>query len=237
MDEVIAFVYHHIGKLVTKNDDEVVHEMGGITEQPNQEVDTLDVFAIRNFHKDIGYDQIEECYWLVPGRPLSIGLMVLDTDAEMKEMCFYAERNRRKIHIYYEHGVSVPNPVEECPYLIEFPPSPMPVQAETPTPIVVDDVDFDSEADQPPNVNANSPSKTKSIPPNNIHNPKHNPRQMLSSSSPSAQETQPKADQNTWSDLVSDCALHAMLLSSSPSAQEKNPHNLCLKSAINTFFT
>ncbi|MED6124536.1 hypothetical protein PIB30_059818 [Stylosanthes scabra] len=150
MDEVITFVYHHGGKLVTKDDGEVVYEMGEITVIEDQEVDKLDVFWIRNFHKEIGYDQIEECYWLVPCRPLSIGLMVLATDAELLEMCFYAERNGRRIHIYNEHGVSVPNPVDEiCPDLIEFPPSTMPDQGEIPTPVVVD-VDLVSHANATP---------------------------------------------------------------------------------------
>ncbi|MED6160330.1 hypothetical protein PIB30_050521, partial [Stylosanthes scabra] len=118
IDEVITFVYHHGGTLVTKDDGEVVYEMEEITEQPNEEVDTLDVFAIRNHHKVLGYDKIEVCYWLVPGRSLSNGLRALITDNELLDMRFYAKRNERRIHIYYEHAVSVPNPVEECPKLI-----------------------------------------------------------------------------------------------------------------------
>ncbi|MED6110000.1 hypothetical protein PIB30_038810, partial [Stylosanthes scabra] len=144
MEDVITFVYHHEGTLVTNDDGEVVYELGGITKQPNEEVDTLDVFAIRNFHKVIGYYQIAECHWLVPGRPLNQGLRVLDTDDELMEMCFFAERNGRRIHIYYEHGVSVLNPVEECPQLIEFPPSTVPVQVETPIPVTVE-VEFESD--------------------------------------------------------------------------------------------
>ncbi|MED6112458.1 hypothetical protein PIB30_061874 [Stylosanthes scabra] len=54
MDGVISLVYHYGRKLVTKDDGEVVYEMGSITEQADQDVDTLDVFAIRNFHRDIG---------------------------------------------------------------------------------------------------------------------------------------------------------------------------------------
>ncbi|MED6209818.1 hypothetical protein PIB30_058335 [Stylosanthes scabra] len=37
MDEVITFVYHHGGALVTKDDGEVVYELGDITEQANEE--------------------------------------------------------------------------------------------------------------------------------------------------------------------------------------------------------
>ncbi|MED6136125.1 hypothetical protein PIB30_053158 [Stylosanthes scabra] len=186
MDEVTTFVYHHGGKLVTKDDGDVVYEMGEITEQADQEVDTLDVFAIRNFHKEIRYDQIEECYWLVPGRPLSVGLMVLATDAELLEMCFYAERNGRRIHIYYEHGVSVPNPVDEISLdLIEFPPSTLPDQAEIPTPVMVD-VNLESDVDPPPTANANLPSNLQPNSP-----PKTQP---ISSKENSQTTTLPKAN-------------------------------------------
>ncbi|MED6125899.1 hypothetical protein PIB30_073035 [Stylosanthes scabra] len=156
MDEVITFVYHHGGTLVTKDDGEVVYELGDITEQLNEEVDTLDVFAIRNYLKVIGYDQIAQCHWLVPSRPLNQGLRVLDIDDELLEMCFFSKRNERRIHIYYEHGVFVPNPVEECPKLIEFPPSTISVQVETLILVVVD-VDLDSDVGLPPK----SPPKTQ----------------------------------------------------------------------------
>ncbi|MED6151132.1 hypothetical protein PIB30_079383, partial [Stylosanthes scabra] len=54
MDEVITIVYHHGGKLVTEDDGEVVYQNGEITIIKDQEVDRLDVFWIRNFHKEIG---------------------------------------------------------------------------------------------------------------------------------------------------------------------------------------
>ncbi|MED6219168.1 hypothetical protein PIB30_033376 [Stylosanthes scabra] len=155
MDEVITFVYHHGGSLVTKDDGEVVYEQGDTTEKPNEEVETLDVNAIRNYHKVIGYDQINQCYWHVPGRPMNKGLRVLESDSELMEMAFYANLNGRRIDIYYEHGVSVPNPVEECPKLIEFPPSSIvPLQVDPQIPV---DVDSDPEVCFP----HKSPPKTQ----------------------------------------------------------------------------
>ncbi|MED6187336.1 hypothetical protein PIB30_075445 [Stylosanthes scabra] len=190
MDEVITFVFHHGGTFVTKDDGEVVYEMGEITELPNEEVDTLDVFSIRNHHKVLGYDKIKECYWLVPGRSLSNGLRALITDNELLEMCFYAERNERRIHIYYEHAVSVPNPVEECPKLIEMQPSTIPEEDEAPNPIMVDIIS-DSEIDLPPKSPCSSNPKST---PNQKPNPtKQNPHKEI----PSNPQPNPPKHQNT----------------------------------------
>ncbi|MED6126473.1 hypothetical protein PIB30_078865 [Stylosanthes scabra] len=127
---VINLVYHHGGQLVTKEDGEMVYEMGEI--------------------------DIVECWWLVPGRPLRSGRRVLDTDDKLLELCFYAERNGNKIHLYYEHAVSVPNLVKDCPKLIEMTPTPTQVQAEAPTVI---DLDIPPQEDIP----------LKSTPPTQAH--------------------------------------------------------------------
>ncbi|MED6124710.1 hypothetical protein PIB30_061499, partial [Stylosanthes scabra] len=131
---------------VTKEDGEMVYEMGEINVEEKLDVDTLDVLAMRDHYQALGYDKIVECWWLVPGRPLRIGKRVLDTDDELLELCFYAERNGNKIHLYYGHAVSVPNLVEDCPKLIEITPTPTQVQAEAPTVI---DLDIPPQEDIP----------------------------------------------------------------------------------------
>ncbi|MED6152667.1 hypothetical protein PIB30_094240, partial [Stylosanthes scabra] len=110
---VIDFVYHHGGQFVTKDDGEMVYEMGEIDVEEKLDVDTLDVFSMRDHYQALGYDKIVECWWLVLGRPLRSGRRVFDTDDELLELCFYAERNGNKIHLYYEHAVSIPNLVED----------------------------------------------------------------------------------------------------------------------------
>ncbi|MED6187130.1 hypothetical protein PIB30_073445 [Stylosanthes scabra] len=62
MNELVTFVYHHGGTLVTNENGDVVYELGETTEQPNQHVYTLDFSAVRNHHKVLGYDKIEECF-------------------------------------------------------------------------------------------------------------------------------------------------------------------------------
>ncbi|MED6139659.1 hypothetical protein PIB30_085956 [Stylosanthes scabra] len=95
-------------------------------------VDTLDVFAMRNQYKAPGYEKIVECWWSVPSRPLQIGRRVLNTNNELLELIFYAQRNGNKIHLY-EHTVSVSDLVEDCSNLIEMIPTPTQIQTEAPT--------------------------------------------------------------------------------------------------------
>ncbi|MED6177878.1 hypothetical protein PIB30_102274 [Stylosanthes scabra] len=119
----IDLVYHHGGQFVSKDDGEMVYEMEEMNVEEKIDVDTLDVFAMRNQYKALGYDKIVQCWWLVPGRPLNIGRRELDTDNELLKLCFYAERNGNKIPLCYEHVVFVPNLVEDCPNLIGMTPT------------------------------------------------------------------------------------------------------------------
>ncbi|RYR69751.1 hypothetical protein Ahy_A03g016301 [Arachis hypogaea] len=84
-----------------------------ISEIPKVDPDRLDVFFLRNYYKELGYDKAEHCWWLVPKRPLETGLRELNSDAELLEMCFLAESNHGGVHVYYEHGVSIPTYLEE----------------------------------------------------------------------------------------------------------------------------
>ncbi|MED6170740.1 hypothetical protein PIB30_034007 [Stylosanthes scabra] len=156
--KVITVVYHHGGTLVTKDDGEMVYEMGEIAEQVYHDVNTLDVFELKDHHKVLGYENIEECWWLAPGRTLKTGLRALCNEDELAEMCFLAQVSGGRVHIYYQHGVSVPEEIDECPRLIEMPPSTKPVHTETPPPIVVDD-DSDIELVE----QGISPSKTQPV--------------------------------------------------------------------------
>ncbi|MED6144346.1 hypothetical protein PIB30_014879 [Stylosanthes scabra] len=60
--KMITLVYHHGGTLVTKDDGEMVYKIREISEQANQDANTLDVLELEDHHKLLGYDNIEE-YW------------------------------------------------------------------------------------------------------------------------------------------------------------------------------
>ncbi|RYR45838.1 hypothetical protein Ahy_A07g031614 [Arachis hypogaea] len=75
--------------------------------------DTLDVFFISNYYKELGYDKILHCWWLVPGRTLETGLKNLNNDNELREMCFLAHKNNGLVDVYFEHGVSSPDYLQD----------------------------------------------------------------------------------------------------------------------------
>ncbi|MED6135905.1 hypothetical protein PIB30_051059 [Stylosanthes scabra] len=131
--DTIDVVYHHGGEFVTSKDGVLVYEMETIDVEEKIDVDTLDVFAMRNHYLALRYEKIEECWWLVSGRSLQTGRNKLKTDAELLELVFHAQRNGNEIHIYYEHAVSVPELAEECPKLIEMTPTPTQIPTESPT--------------------------------------------------------------------------------------------------------
>ncbi|MED6109350.1 hypothetical protein PIB30_032693 [Stylosanthes scabra] len=103
-------VYHHGGEFVTKDYDEMIYDI-----EEKLDVDTLDVFVMRDHYKALRYDKIVQCWWLVPGRPLNIGWRVLDTDNELLELCFYAERNG--------NGIPSPNYKDNSAKLINSKPT------------------------------------------------------------------------------------------------------------------
>ncbi|MED6175567.1 hypothetical protein PIB30_079632, partial [Stylosanthes scabra] len=115
---MINLVYQHGGQFVTKDDGDMVYEMEEIDVEKKIDVDTLDVFAMRNHYKALGHDKIVQ---------YSAG-----------------ERNGNKIHLYYEHAVFVPNLVEDCPKLIEMTSTPTQLQIEAPTII---DLEIPSQKD------------------------------------------------------------------------------------------
>ncbi|RYR49297.1 hypothetical protein Ahy_A07g035721 [Arachis hypogaea] len=76
------------------------------------DVDTLDAFYLRNYHKKLGYDKIKQYWWHVPGKGLENGLRSLNNDKEIREMVKCAKINNGVIDVYLEHGVSLPKVLE-----------------------------------------------------------------------------------------------------------------------------
>ncbi|RYR28008.1 hypothetical protein Ahy_B01g052098 [Arachis hypogaea] len=113
---LITIVCHHGESFVRSEEGVVSYTRDHISEIPKVDPDRLDVFFIRNYYKELGYDKAEHCWWLIPKRPLETGLRKLNSDAELLEMCFLAESNHGEVHVYYEHGVSIPTYLEEPPF-------------------------------------------------------------------------------------------------------------------------
>ncbi|RYR18842.1 hypothetical protein Ahy_B03g063451 [Arachis hypogaea] len=107
-DPWITIIFHHGGLFVTERDGTVNYSGGQIFELPRVDVDTVDVFFIRDYYKTLGYDNVTHCWWLVPNRPLQRGLRALTHDKELMEMCYAGQTNKGVVHVYYEHGISEP---------------------------------------------------------------------------------------------------------------------------------
>ncbi|RYR64264.1 hypothetical protein Ahy_A03g010395 [Arachis hypogaea] len=69
------------------------------------DVDMLDVFYLRNYVNELGYDKVKEVWWLVLGRSLGVGLRRLNFDNVLREMYFFGEKNDGIINVYIEHKI------------------------------------------------------------------------------------------------------------------------------------
>ncbi|MED6113467.1 hypothetical protein PIB30_071003 [Stylosanthes scabra] len=113
MEQLIDIIFHHGGELRWINDGSRVYEPDNQLCLGDNDEDTLDVFFVRNYHKKLGYDKIDECFWLVQGSNLANGLRALTTDKELMKMCEAARLNDGVVDVYYKHGVSTPHEVED----------------------------------------------------------------------------------------------------------------------------
>ncbi|RYQ96264.1 hypothetical protein Ahy_B08g091950 [Arachis hypogaea] len=100
---------YHVSSWETfkKNDDRIlVYSPDNRNCLENLDEDTLDVFFVRNYYKELEYDNILQCWWLPPGRSLDGGLRALTCDGELREICFATQNNDGVVDVYFEHGVS-----------------------------------------------------------------------------------------------------------------------------------
>ncbi|RYR76046.1 hypothetical protein Ahy_A01g000638 [Arachis hypogaea] len=112
MEKLLDIMFHH-GRTFKKNaDGKLVYSPDNKACLGDLDEDRLDVFFIRNYFKELGYDKVIECWWLVPERSLEVGLRALTTDDELREMCFHAQMNDGLVDVYFEHGVSTPELLE-----------------------------------------------------------------------------------------------------------------------------
>ncbi|RYR07974.1 hypothetical protein Ahy_B05g075480 [Arachis hypogaea] len=92
MDVHLDIMFHHGGKFQKDENGMTIYSPDKKACVGDIDVDTLDVFWVRNYYKELGYDRIGECWWHVPGRSLDIGLRALNCDDELREMCFMVKR-------------------------------------------------------------------------------------------------------------------------------------------------
>ncbi|RYR62468.1 hypothetical protein Ahy_A04g020075 [Arachis hypogaea] len=112
MERLLDIMFHHGGTFKKNVDGKLFYSPDNRACLGDLNEDTLDVFFVRNYFKELGYDKVVECWWLVPERSLEVGLRALTTDDELREMCFHAQRNDGVVDVYFEHGVSTPELME-----------------------------------------------------------------------------------------------------------------------------
>ncbi|RYR02730.1 hypothetical protein Ahy_B06g081541 [Arachis hypogaea] len=106
-------MFHHGGNFEKDDEGKLRYTPDNLTCLGDLDEDTLDIFFIRNYYKELGYDKILHCWWLVPGRTLETGLRNLNSDNELREMCFLAHKNNGLVDVYFEHGVSSPDYLQD----------------------------------------------------------------------------------------------------------------------------
>ncbi|RYR02421.1 hypothetical protein Ahy_B06g081215 [Arachis hypogaea] len=81
METLMDIMFHHGGTFKKNDDGILVYSPDNRTCLGDLDEDTLDVFFVRNYYKELGYDNILQCWWLPPRRSLDGGLRALTCDA------------------------------------------------------------------------------------------------------------------------------------------------------------
>ncbi|XP_072058677.1 uncharacterized protein [Arachis hypogaea] len=108
----MTFVFHHGGKFQTDESGYLCYEPDNTEVLMGVDSDTLDVFFVKGYYKELGYAEMNNCLWKVPGTLLDNGLRRLETDADLLAMVKDCRRNHHLINIYFEHVVSKPHVVD-----------------------------------------------------------------------------------------------------------------------------
>ncbi|RYR18867.1 hypothetical protein Ahy_B03g063477 isoform A [Arachis hypogaea] len=104
----MTFVFHHGGLFRTGEDGDMVYEHDNTEVLMGVEGDTLDVFFVRGYYKELGYIKAGNCWWKVLGVPIASGLKKLVTYADLIAMCKDCRRNQHLINLYFEDYISQP---------------------------------------------------------------------------------------------------------------------------------
>ncbi|RYR05401.1 hypothetical protein Ahy_B06g085259 [Arachis hypogaea] len=104
----MTFVFYHGGLFKTGEDGDMVYEPDNTEVLMGVEGDTLDVFFVRGYYKELGYIEAGNYWWKVPGVLIASGLKKLVTDADLIAMCKDCRRNQYLINLYFEDCISQP---------------------------------------------------------------------------------------------------------------------------------
>ena len=107
VDDIVVEI-HHGGKFV--DGDKVEYVGGGVSEIEPVDIDRLSRFEIIGLAKDIGFTNVEEFYYLIPGMSLREGLRTCHNDFKSLDMTIVAAVNKRLV-VYLVHMVDVPKEV------------------------------------------------------------------------------------------------------------------------------
>ncbi|RYR07840.1 hypothetical protein Ahy_B05g075307 [Arachis hypogaea] len=108
----MTFVFHHGGKFKTNESGYLCYEPDNTEVLMGVEANTLDVFFVKGYYKELGYAEMNNCLWKVPGTLLDNGLRRLENDADLLALVKDYRRNHHFINIYFEHVVSKPHVVD-----------------------------------------------------------------------------------------------------------------------------
>ncbi|RYR72986.1 hypothetical protein Ahy_A02g007243 [Arachis hypogaea] len=106
IETLMDIMLHHEGTSKKNDDGILVYSLDSRNYLGDLDEDTLDVFFVRNYYKELGYDKVVQFWWLPLGRSLEGKLRALMSDDELIEMCFHIQRNDGFIDVYFEHGMS-----------------------------------------------------------------------------------------------------------------------------------
>ncbi|RYQ97940.1 hypothetical protein Ahy_B08g094015 [Arachis hypogaea] len=110
--ELLDIMFHHGGNFERGKDGRWTYTPDNRHCLGDLDVDRLDVFYLRNYFKEIGYETMKEVWWQVPGMSLEVGLRRLDSDNELRELCNHGGKNNGVVDVYIEHGISEPEIVQ-----------------------------------------------------------------------------------------------------------------------------
>ncbi|RYR73801.1 hypothetical protein Ahy_A02g008305 [Arachis hypogaea] len=90
----MTFVFHHGGLFKKNVEGDMIYEPDNTEVLIGGEGDTLDVFFVKGYYKELGYIEARKCWWKDPGVLLSSGLRRLVTDAYLLAMRKNCRRNQ-----------------------------------------------------------------------------------------------------------------------------------------------
>ncbi|RYR49908.1 hypothetical protein Ahy_A07g036434 [Arachis hypogaea] len=116
MSVFVIPVFNHGEKLVRANGK--LHYLDGKVEKfPPMDIDFVNKKDLEELFKGLGYLTYKQIYWHDPTViEFEDGLHVLYGDKEINNMCDFTMRNNLKeFHLYFEHGVDIPDVTDDEP--------------------------------------------------------------------------------------------------------------------------